>query len=223
MKSTLPTGFSHALGLLKEIETASGMTVYEVELTSDFYSIVQIKRLVLAKDVPAVSDSQENSVLPDPPVASAQFVSDLDAETQMAIYGVAGYRDKKKQACKKVIEMFKDDSQKILAVFARYWQVCPAFSDEDKAAFLRQEMLQAFPDFLTNDKKSQHVLELMTALMEVEKQIILAPANRGCLHAYRVFTDVKLEDMFAVWTASDTHARLKSILDSTSARHRYQV
>ena len=102
--------------------------------------------------------------------------------------------------------MFESDCQKILQVFDDFWTNCCDYDEKAKATWLKERMLQAYPDFLTNVKRQSHTAILMDWL-KTKGHKIVAPANQRYIPTYAMLIpNTSVEDMFDAWAADAPEA-----------------
>ena len=107
------------------------------------------------------------------------------------------------QAKRRLMKIFELDCKKILTIFDKFWSECTEMSESEKSAFLKCEILQAYPDFLTNSKREDHVLTLMDWLMQEGHRILEKPNRRYLKSKSTLLYEATTDDLFDAWVASD--------------------
>ena len=148
-------------------------------------------------------------------IEEAEYVCQLANRAGMPEFYTGIFREstdeEEIQARRRLMKIFEPDCKKILAIFAKFWAACTEMSDSEKSAFLKREILQVYPDFLTNSKREDHVLSLMDWLMQ-EGYHILEEDNRKYMRAkVSLFYEATTEDLFDAWVVSDPTAWSKAM------------
>ena len=149
---------------------------------------------------------------------STKFISDLGPEyfVHSGIFREPSSEEEREER-RKILKIFEQDCKKILSIFAEYWRDYSECSDSEKSAFLKREMLQAYPDLLTCLKREEHILMLMDWLMQ-EGHLLLPKPNRTNLRANcSLLYDIEQEEIFDAWAASDVEAWCEAM------RQRYEA
>ena len=134
---------------------------------------------------------------------SVEYICELDGNTRYAMGIARECSDEEWQVRIEVLRLFEQDCRKILDIFGRFWRDYSHSPDAEKAAFLKQEMLEAYPDFLANIKRQDHVTKIMDKLMQAG-YLIVPMRNRRYIYAHAfLFPSVKPEDCFEAWSVSD--------------------
>jgi len=147
-----------------------------------------------------------------------EFIDDLDAKTRLAMGITREKTEEEWLVCLEILKMFKTDCQKILGIFDDFSRECRDSSASSKAEYLQREMLDVYPDFLTNPKRQSHIAWLLDKLVKKGHKII-SPPNQKYILAYSSFiSDDPINDMFALWVADDPDAYYEDMFQKFKLR-----
>jgi len=115
-----------------------------------------------------------------------EYIDDLD---EQYLHGTGPWlhwkNQKEFQARLRVLQTFEKDCETLKKIFANLWHNCDRLNEKIKAAFLKAEMLTAYPDYLLNVKRQRHLTTLIR-WMAAAGHPLVPPENCPYVRAYEI-------------------------------------